>query len=107
MGLTINKFFKQYNIRWIGLFINVLYLTTPIFGIGAYAMSAATMYATVVIPYIKPMFPWFDFWVFAIFAGVICCFMLLMVWKFVYRGYFGNPIKQDVEKIKKHLGIKD
>jgi hypothetical protein len=98
---------KQYDIRWIGLFVNVLYLTTPIFGIGAYAMAGATMYATVIIPYVKPMLPWFDFWVFAIVACLVCFMLLFLVWMFVYRGYFGNPIKQDVEKIKKHLGIKD
>lgn len=114
MGL--NKFLKQYNIKWIGTFINLLYTTAPMLGIVMYFINAITFYA-VASPSIIKIFPWFNLPIFliAIFSGVII--LLLVFYKFIYPSYYAfinkqsyiheNPIQRDLALIKKHLGIND
>ncbi len=101
----MKRLFKQYNIQWLGTFINVLYLTMPLFGIVAYGMTAVTLYATFIVPFVRPYIPWLNIWWFILVIFIGAIFILLIFWKFIYKAYFRNPIKQDIEQIKKHLGI--
>lgn len=111
---------QQYNLKSIGAFIHVLYLTTPILGVGAYAMNAVTMYA-VLLPYIQESAPWFTAPVFIIAVLVLCLILLGLFYKFVYRAYFNfqnsqqfpedGPVMQAIrkavrEEIKNAGGIK-
>lgn len=107
---------KQHNLKRVGAFIDVLYLTMPLFSVGAYAMSAITMY-TVINPWVKPIMPWMTLQLFFGLAFVVCLMLMGMMYKFVYRSYFAfrnnqeyktdNPIRKDLERIKNHLGIND
>jgi len=112
----LSKFLKQYNIRWLGTFINILYLTAPLIGISTSILNAATFYA-VVQYYIHQFAPWITFPVFITFM-VLCVFlMLFLFYKFVYPSYYtflnsqtyihNNPIRKDLAIIKKKLGIED
>jgi phosphoglycerol transferase MdoB-like AlkP superfamily enzyme len=110
------KLFEQHNIKRIGALLNVLYLTMPLFGIIAYAMSAATLY-TVTLPYVQPIMPWLSLPVFFSFIVVIAIIMMYCNYKFLYPSYFtflnkqtyihNNPMMEDLQKIKKKLGIID
>lgn len=107
---------KQYNVGKVGAFIHVLYLTMPLFGALSYTMSAVTMY-TVLLPYIKPIVPWLSAPLFFGTCIILCGTMLFCFYKFVYPSYMtfqnrqeyshNSLIKQDLDKIKKKLGIND
>jgi phosphoglycerol transferase MdoB-like AlkP superfamily enzyme len=106
--------FKQHNLKWVGALFNVLYLTMPIFGIVAYAMSAMTLY-TVTLPYTKPIMPWLNVPIFFSVVLVICALAMYVNYKFIYPSYFSflnkqtyihnNPMMEDLQKIKKKLEI--
>jgi hypothetical protein len=117
------KLSKQYNVKWIGSFINVLYLTAPIIGIGTSALNAATFFAVVQF-YIHQFASWVTFPMF--FAALIICVLLLLLifYKFIYPSYYtflnkqtyihNNPAMEKLEeleanqlKIMKHLGLND
>jgi hypothetical protein len=112
----MGKLLRQHNIKRIGAFANVLYLTMPLFGIVAYAMSAVTLY-TVTLPYTKPIMPWFSLPIFFVVLLFICMMAMYFNYKFLYPSYFSflnkqtythnNPMQQDLQKIKDKLGIKD
>jgi hypothetical protein len=112
----MNKFFKQYNIKGIGTFINVLYLTAPILGIAMYFVNAMTFY-TVAQVYIHKYFPWVNLAVFLIFLVAAMLLLVFLFYKFVYPSYYAflnkqtyihdNPIQKDLKAIKEQLGIKD
>ncbi len=112
--MQVSNLLKQRNIKGIGSFIHVLYLTTPLFGLGAYVMSAITMY-TVLLPYIKPVMPWLTIQAFFGIAFLLFVLVLASFYKFVYPSYMAfqnkqtyihkNPMQEDLEKIKKRLGI--
>ena len=110
----MNKLFKQHYIKGIGVFINILYLTSPLIGIGMSIINAITFYA-VVYPYIHRILPWFNFAVF-----IICLFLggivlLLSFYKFVYPSYYEflnrqtltRQIEKRLNRIEKKLGIED
>jgi hypothetical protein len=122
---------KQYRIIWLGNFYHVLSLSMTLFAIFAYAMSAVTLYAVWVIPYVKPKLPWINLPIYFAFIIVVCCILLAVVYVLLYSGYYylqnkqiyihNNPIKDDLDtikaenkqmkedlaKIKTHMGIKD
>jgi len=105
---------KQHQLKWIGSFINVLYLTTPLLGMVAYVMNAVTMY-TVIMPYIKPVVPWLTMPVF--FTILFICFLLMLAgfYKFILPGYLAfqnkqqyihkNPIQKDLLLLKLRMDI--
>jgi hypothetical protein len=105
---------KQYNVKRIGSFIHVLYLTMPLFGLGAYTMSAITMY-TVLLPYIQPLAPWFSAPVFIGVCFILCALLVFCFYKFVYPSYMtfqnrqeynhNSLLRKDLEAIKKKLNI--
>jgi glycerol-3-phosphate acyltransferase PlsY len=112
----MHKIFKQYNVKGIGTFINVLYLTAPILGIAMYFVNAMTFY-TVAQSYIHKYASWVNL---AVFLILLVCAMLVLVfifYKFVYPSYYAflnkqtyiheNPIQRDLKAIKEKLGIKD
>jgi hypothetical protein len=111
-----NNIFKQRDVRGIGAFINVLYLTAPMIGMVAYVMSAITMY-TVIKPYLNYWFPWMSIGVFFAILFVAFLVALLIFYKFIYPSYWAfqnrqvyihkNPMQKDLELIKKKLGIED
>lgn len=102
--------------KYLGAFINVLYLTMPLFGILAYGISAMTLY-TVNMNWIKDYISWLSIPIF--FALIVACCLLLMLinYKYLYPSYYeflnrqvykhNNPIQKDLELIKERLGIKD
>ena len=108
--------FKQHDIKFVGAFVNILYLTMPLFGIVAYAMSAVTLY-TVTLPYTKPLMPWFNLYIFFGILIVVCFIAMFIFYKLMYPSYLAfvnkksyihnNPIRKDLEKIKKKLEIID
>lgn len=108
--------FKQHDIKFIGAFVNILYLTMPLFGIVAYSMSAVTLY-TVTLPYTKPIMPWFNLYIFFSALIATCFIAMLIFYKFLYPSYLAfvnkqsyihnNPIQKDLQKIKKKLGVED
>jgi predicted membrane protein len=110
------RLFKQHDIKFIGAFINILYLTMPLFGIVSYAMSAVTLY-TVTLPYTKPIMPWFNLYIFFGILIGICFIAMFVFYKFLYPSYLAfvnkqsyihnNPIQKDLQKIKIKLEIKD
>jgi hypothetical protein len=107
---------RQHNIKRVGSFIHVLYLTMPLFGAGSYTMSAITMY-TVLMPYFKDKIPWMTLPLFIGICLMACGIMLFCFYKFVYPSYMSfqnkqeyshnNLIRQDLDKIKKALKIED
>jgi hypothetical protein len=109
-------FFKQKHIPYIGAFINVLYLTIPLFSVIAYGMSAATLY-TVANYYIKQVIPWFSLPVFIVLIVITGALLLWLNYKYLYPSYYtfvnkqtyehNNPIRRDLKQIKDKLGIKD
>ena len=108
------KIFKQHYLKGIGSFIDVLYLTMPLFSIGAYTMSAITMY-TLLMPLFKPIIPWMSPLIFFGICFIGCLLLMGIMYKFIYKSYFAfrnnqeykadNPIRKDLEKIKNKLGI--
>jgi hypothetical protein len=110
------RLLKQHDIKFIGAFVNILYLTMPLFGIVAYAMSAVTLY-TVTLPYTKPIIPWFNLFIFFGILIGICFVAMLVFYKFFYPSHLAfvnkqsyihnNPIQKDLEKIKAKLEVKD
>lgn len=107
---------KQHNIKFIGAFINVLYLTMPLFGMLAYSMSALTLY-TVNIDFIHNYLNWLSLPVFVFSVAVFCSVVMFLNYKFLYPSYYeflnkqtykhNNPMQMDLELIKKKLGIED
>ena len=112
----MDKFLKQYNIKWIGTFINILYTTAPLLGILMYIINAMTFYAVASV-YILEILPWFSLPVFIVLLVVGVIVLLFVFYKFIYPSYYAfinrqsyihnNPIRKDLAKIKAHLGIKD
>lgn len=108
-SVRISKLFKQRNIRWIGPFIDVLYLTMPLFGMISYCMMAITMYA-VVRGYLLAALPWIKIWMFFLFLVVTCLCLLLIVYKFIYPSYFTFRNKQEYlhnNLLRQHLERQD
>jgi len=112
----VNKIFRQYNIKGIGTFINVLYLTAPMLGMVMYIINATTFYA-VAFPYIHKYIAWLNLPIFLAFLILGILIMLLIFYKFVYPSYYAflnkqtymhqNPMQRDLDLIKKKLGIED
>ena len=110
------KSVKQYNLKGIGIFVNVFYLTAPLLGMVMYFVNAMTFY-TVASPQIHKVFPWVNLVVFL--AALIVSMVLLMVifYMFVYPSYYAflnkqtyiheNPMQEDLRKIKTKLGIEN
>lgn len=111
-----NKLFKQYKIKGIGSFINVLYSTSPLLGIVMYIVNATTFYA-VAFPYIHKYVSWLSLPIYLICLVVGVIVLLILFYKFVYPSYYAflnkqtymhdNPMQKDLDKIKKKLGIED
>ncbi len=90
-------------------------MTAPLVGMIGYAMGAVTMY-TVVMPYIKPVFPWLTLPLFFVILLVAGSLLLVLFYKFVYPSYYAflnkqvyvhdNPIQRDLSMIKDKLGIR-
>ena len=89
----MEKLFKQYNIKWIGTFINVLYLTSPILGMVMYMVNAITFYAVVNV-YIHKYVSWFSLPIFLIFLIIGGLILLFAFYKIVYRGYYAFQNRQ-------------
>jgi hypothetical protein len=106
---------KQYNVKRVGGFIHVLYLTMPLFGLAGYTASFITMY-TVLLPYIKPIMPWLTAPLFFGVGLAVCGIAVFCFYTFVYPSYMAfqnrqeyshnSLLRKDLEAIKKQLGIK-
>jgi len=111
-----NSFFRQYNVKGIGSFINVFYMSLPIFGVATNVMEAGTFYG-VQKQNIHHLMPWMSFQIFLALIILLGFGLLLIFYKFVYPSYYKflneqtykheNPMQKDLALIKKHLGIKD
>jgi uncharacterized membrane protein len=116
MNRILKKIFKQHDIKGVGTFIHVLYMAAPMLGIVMYIINAVTFY-TVAREHIINVLPWFSLGVFIIVLVVGVVVMLMIFYVFIYRSYYtflnrqtyehNNPIRKDLEMIKKRLGIKD
>lgn len=119
----MNGLFKQYNIKGIGTFINVLYLTAPILGIAMYFVNAMTFY-TVANDTIHKYLPWMRLPIFLGLLIIAVLIMLFVFYKFIYPSYYSflnkqtyihdNPMQKDLaellakqKKIMKHLNIEE
>lgn len=100
----------------LGAFINVLYLTMPLFGILAYGISAMTLY-TVNIEWIRNNIKWLSIPVYAGAIIVFCLLLMLLNYIFIYPSYYAflnkqtykhnNPMQRDLKLIKQKLGIEE
>ena len=111
---------KQSNIpivgKYIGAFVNVLYLTMPLLGIMAYGISALTLY-TVNINWIKDNISWLSIPVYFVMIIIFCLLLMLLNYKYLYPSYYAflnkqayihnNPIQKDLALIKKKLEISE
>lgn len=101
--MQISNLFKQKECKKLGAFFNLLYLCLPILSIFSAIGVGLTTYATFVVDYM----PWLPLWVYLVAVVVAAGLVMVLFWVFVYKGYFMNPIGQDVAKIKAKLGIED
>lgn len=100
--------------KTIGAFINVLYLTMPLFAIFAYASSSVTLY-TVNLVWIREHISWLHLPMFIVFIIIGCLLLMLVNYVFIYPSYYeflnkqtykhNNPVIKDLELIKAKLGI--
>lgn len=107
---------QQHNIKGIGMIISVLYLTSPLIGIGMYVVNAMTFY-TVASYNIHKIFPWMNLFWFLLILAFTMIVLLLIFYVLVYASYqafinkqayiHNNPIEKDLKAIKKKLGIAD
>jgi hypothetical protein len=119
--VNLNHLSKQYNIRWLGTFINLLYMTSPLLGIMMSIVNSITFYAVIYV-YLHRYVPWFSFPVFFVTLVAVGFVIIFCFWKFVYPAYYAFLNKQtltnkiderlchieaDNQLIKKHLGIID
>jgi hypothetical protein len=118
-----SNLFRQYNVKGIGSFINVFYMSLPIFGVLTNIMEAGTFYG-VQKTNIHHIASWMSFPIFLGIVIVLGLFVILFFFKFVYPSYYAflnrqsyihqNPMQKDLEELKinqkeimKHLGIED
>lgn len=105
---------KQYNLKWVGTFIYLLYLTAPLIGLIMTVVNSITFYA-VVYPYIHKYVSWFSFPVFIICIVVVGLLLILGFFTFILKGYLEylnkktltNHIDERLDRIEKKLGIDD
>ncbi len=105
---------RQIKVPFVGTFINVLYLTMPLFGIIAYAITALTFY-TVNLEWIGIHMPWMTVPVFIGLIIAFCSILMCLNYIFLYPSYYeflnkqvykhGNPIQEDLSAIREKLGI--
>ena len=111
-----NSLFRQYDIKWLGTFINLFYMSLPLVGIATNVMEAGTFYG-VQKANIHHFAPWLSF---QLFMGIVIFVVILIevgFYLFIYKAYqsfvnhqayiHNNPVQKDLALIKKHLGIKD
>ena len=108
--------FRQYHVKGIGTFINVLYLTAPVMGIVMYFVNAMTFYAVANVN-IHRLFPWMNLTLFIVSLVAMMLIALVLFYMFVYKSYYSflnkqtyihnNPMQKDLELIKKKLGIEE
>lgn len=82
-----NRFLKQYNVKYLGSFLHIVYLSLPILGIVAQVFTAATMYG-VWRDSILWVFPWLTLPVFFILLFAFSIALLVLVFKFIYPSYW-------------------
>jgi hypothetical protein len=106
--------FKQYNVKGIGAFINVLYAALPIFGIATSIMEAGTFYGVQRVN-IYRFAPWLSFEWFLAFVILLGLIIVAVFYKFIYPSYFAfinkqtyihqNPMQQDLEQLKEDMKL--
>jgi len=106
----MNKYFKQYNLRWLGTFINLVYMSMPILGIATNVMEAGTFYGVQKVN-IRHFAPWMTFPVFMCFVIIVGLLILVGFYLFIYKAYqtfvnnqtykHENPMQKDLAKILK------
>lgn len=118
-----NEIFKQYNVKGIGAFLNLLYMVAPMVGFITSIIACGTFY-TVQSANINRIMPWLTFPLFILLLSILGTVVLVVFYKFIYPNYYAflnrqsyihqNPIQKDLEKILRqqrmimeHLGIKD
>jgi hypothetical protein len=102
--------------KYIGAFVNVLYLTMPLLGIMAYTISALTLY-TVNINWIRSNISWLSIPVYFVLIIIFCLLLMLLNYKYLYPSYYtflnkqayihNNPIQKDLALIKKAMNINE
>lgn len=103
---------KQFNLKRLGIFIYLVYLTAPLIGVMMAVVNSITFYA-VVYPYIHQYVKWFNFGCFiacAIVAGLLCIlffyiFMLKGYLEYLNRNTLTKMIEDRLGKIEDKLGI--
>ena len=115
--------FKQYNLKWIGSFLNVLYMASPLLGIAVSVIECGTFY-TVQRAGIHQLVPWMSFPIFISMVILLGLVVLFIFYKFVYPSYYAfvnkqtymhqNPMQKDLaellakqKKIMKRLNIEE
>jgi hypothetical protein len=110
---------KQYNIKWLGTFINLLYMTSPLLGIMMSIVNSITFYAVIYV-YLHKYVAWFSFSVFFVCLVIGGFTIIYLFWKLVYQAYYNflnkqtltnkidvrlDKIDADMKLIKEKLGI--
>jgi len=119
----MGNFFKQYKVKGIGTFINVLCQCSPLLGMAVSVVECGTFY-TVQQVNIHRFIRWMTFPWFILFVVLIGLLVLFVFYKFVYPSYYAflnkqtyiheNPMQKDLakilkrqDKIMKKLGLED
>lgn len=79
--------FKQYELKYIGSFIHVMYQTMPLLSIVANIFSAATVFGV----WRAGIISWFPWMSLGIFLAIVFCFaasLVFIVYKFIYPSYY-------------------
>lgn len=115
--------FKQYNIKWLGTFINLLFCASPLIGMMVSIMESGTFYG-VQKSNIHKLAPWMSFPIFLVAVIIIGFIVMYLFYIIVYPAYqafvnrqayiHNNPIQKDLAKIlvtqdiiRKRLNISD
>lgn len=90
-----NPLNKQHNIKWLGSFIFLLYMTSPLLGIMMSIVNSITFYA-VIYPYLHRYIAWFGFPIFFVCLIIGGFTIIFCFWKFVLRAYYEYTNQQSL-----------
>lgn len=88
---------KQYNLPFIGGFLHVVYQTLPLFSIVSNVLTASTFYK-VWEDGLKSWFSWMSLPIFLAIVMFIALIAVVVVYKFIYKSYFGFLNNQQFQK---------
>lgn len=84
---------KQYNVRWIGIIFESLYMALPILSIINFLSISVVMYNTIK-PFLLVHMPWVTLWMFILIIAGITTIAVLLTWMFLVPSMWALRGKQ-------------